>query len=147
MKAHVAPLREQIATLKATAEARHRLHINTHEALELQASRVDMLEREAEAAAEATTEAILDAVQLRERIRELTKVVATNEGCVNTLFKHGAPAAVITELQTAPLRERVAQLEAASHIAKEEHLVGRCRLTVSQPVLKAPMVSALETKV
>ena len=25
--------------------------------------------------------------------------------------------------------------------------VGRCRLTVSKPVLKAPMVSALETKI
>jgi len=26
-------------------------------------------------------------------------------------------------------------------------LVGRCRLPVSEPVLKAPMVSALETKI
>jgi 2-methylisocitrate lyase-like PEP mutase family enzyme len=87
VKAHVAPLREQIATLKATAEARHRLHINTHEALELQTSRVDTLEREAVAADAATTELFLDATQLRDRIRELTKVVATNERRVNTLFK------------------------------------------------------------
>jgi len=125
VKAHVAPLREQIATLKATAEARHRLHINTHEALELQTSRVDTLEREAVAADAATTELFLDATQLRDRIRELTKVVATNERRVNTLFKHGPPAAVDTELQTAPLLKRVARLEAASDIAKEEHLVGR----------------------
>ena len=34
---------------------------------------------------------------------------------------------------------------AAAHTQSADSMVGRCRLTVSKPVSKAPMVSALET--
>ena len=47
------------------------------------------------------------------------------------------------------LRSSVAVMAEAAAIAAaatEAGVVGRCRFTVSKPVLKAPLVSALETK-
>ena len=47
----------------------------------------------------------------------------------------------------AALRRGAARLELGAWEQAEEDLAGRCRLPVSKPVLKAPMVSALETKI
>jgi len=38
------------------------------------------------------------------------------------------------------------RLHFAGEATMRQHPVGRCRLTVSKPALKAPMVSALETR-
>ena len=46
--------------------------------------------------------------------------------------------------EVAALRDAAAAAEEEAAAAREA-AVGRCRLTVSKPVLKAPMVSALET--
>ena len=52
-----------------------------------------------------------------------------------------AAAAAAAELAT--LQEEAGKKEAAASAA----MVGRCRLTVSKPMLKAPIVSALERRI
>jgi hypothetical protein len=56
----------------------------------------------------------------------------------------GARAATAAAAQGAALQARVKVSKAKAEVAGLHAKVGRCRLTVSKPVLKAPMVSAVE---
>ena len=65
--------------------------------------------------------------------------------CRGELFS----AASLLNLSTLPAAQIVLAKKGLYTLLKANAspMVGRCRLTVSKPVLKVPMVSALETKI